>query len=95
MRGYTVSKDSKSGLWYAHMKGYTYVPVSGSFSEKKSEAIEYAKMYSGLSHKVEEIERQRKEKFQKEMELTEAEEYRLDHYWQLSCARNDNGINQI
>ena len=39
MRGYTVSKDSKSGLWYAHMKGYTYIPVSGSFSEKKSEAV--------------------------------------------------------
>ena len=77
MRGYTVSKDSKSGLWYAHMKGYTYVPVSGSFSEKKSEAMEYAKMYSGLPHKVEEIERKRKEKFQKEMELTEAEEVQI------------------
>ena len=73
MRGYTVSKDSKSGLWYAHMKGYTYVPVRGSFSEKKSEAMEYAKMYDGLPHKVEEIEQRRKEKFQKEMELTEAE----------------------
>lgn len=73
MRGYTVSKDSKSGLWYAHMKGYAYVPVSGSFSEKKSEAMEYAKMYSGLPHKVEEIEQRRKEKFQNEMELTEAE----------------------
>ena len=72
MRRYTVSKD-KSGLWYAHMKGYAYVPVSGSFSEKKSEVMEYAKMYSGLPHKVEEIEQRRKEKFQKEMELTEAE----------------------
>ena len=77
MRGYTVSKDSKSGLWYAHMKGYTYIPVSGSFSEKKSEAVEYAKMYDGLPHKVEEIEQRRKEKFQKEMELTEAEEIQI------------------
>lgn len=66
-RRYTVSKDAKSGLWYAHMKGYTYIPVAGSFSERKSEAIEYAKMYDGLSHKVEEIERKRHEKFKKEM----------------------------
>ena len=77
MREYTVSKDSKSGLWYAHMKGYSYIPVSGSFSEKKSEAKEYAKMYSGLPHKLEEIEQRRKEKFQKEMELTEAEEMQI------------------
>ena len=77
MRGYTVSKDMKSGLWYAHMKGYAYIPVCGSFSEKKSEAMEYARMYDGLSHKVEEIEQRRKEKFQKEMELTEAEEMQI------------------
>ena len=77
MRGYTVSKDTKSGLWYAHMKGYAYIPVSGSFSEKKSEAMEYAKMYTGLPHKVEEIEQRRKEKFQKEMELTETEEMQI------------------
>ena len=77
MKGYTVSKDSKSGLWYAHMKEYAYIPVSGSFSEKKSETMEYAKMYSGLPHKVEEIEQRRKEKFQKEMELTKAEEMQI------------------
>ena len=77
MRGCTVSKDSKSGLWYAHMKGYTYIPVCGSFSEKKSETMEYAKMYCGLPHKVEEIEQRRKEKFQNEMELTEAEEMQI------------------
>lgn len=77
MIGYTVSKDSKSGLWYAHIKGFSYIPVSGSFSEKKSEAMEYAKMYSGLPHKVEEIEQRRREKFEKEMELTEAEEIQI------------------
>lgn len=77
MRDYTVSKDKKSGLWYAHMKGYTYIPISGSFSGKKSEAIEYAKMYAGLPHKVEDIEQRRKEKFQKEMKLTEAEEIQI------------------
>lgn len=77
LKNYTVSKDSKSGMWYAHHKKFPYIPVSGSFSEKKSEAIEYAKMYSGLPHKVEEIEQKRKEKFQKEMELTEAEEMQI------------------
>lgn len=77
MRGYTVSKDTKSGLWYAHMKGYACIPVNGSFSEKKSESMEYAKMYAGLPHKVEEIEQRRKEKFQKEMELTETEEMQI------------------
>ena len=60
-------------MWYAHHKNFPYIPVSGSFSERKSDAVEYAKMYNGLSHKVEEIEQKRKEKFHKEMELTEAE----------------------
>ena len=69
MKNYIVSKDNKSGLWYAHMRGYSYIPVSGSFSEKKSEAMEYAKMYNLLPNKVEEIEQRRKEKFLKEMEL--------------------------
>ena len=58
----------KSGLWYAHMRGYQHVPVSGSFSEKRRDAAEYAKMYNGLPHKVEEIERKRREAFEKEME---------------------------
>lgn len=59
MRFYTVSKDTKSGLWYAHMKGFNYIPVWGSFSEKKSDAMEYAKMYDNLPHGVEEIEARR------------------------------------
>jgi len=62
-RKYTVSKDSKSGLWYAHMKGYAYIPVFGSFSKKKSEAMEYAKMYNLLPNKVEQIEKKRKAEF--------------------------------
>lgn len=37
MLRYVVSKDSKSGLWYAHAEGYAYIPVAGSFSEKKAE----------------------------------------------------------
>lgn len=77
MRNYTVSKDSKSGLWYAHMKEFPYVPVFGSFSEKKSEAMEYAKMYNGLPNKVEEIEQRRKEKIKMKMELTDAEEMQI------------------
>lgn len=58
-KGYTVSKDIKSGLWYAHMKGFLYIPISGSFCEKKSDAMEYAKMYNGLPHRVNEIEKRK------------------------------------
>lgn len=64
-RRYTVSKDQKSGLWYAHMKDFSYVPIAGSFSQNKGEAMEYAKMYNGLPHRAEEIERKRKESFLK------------------------------
>lgn len=67
MGNYTVSKDSKSGLWYAHHKNYSYIPVSDSFSEKKSEAMEYAKMYNGLPHKAEQIEERRKQKWMEEL----------------------------
>lgn len=58
-RRYTVSQDKATGLWYAHLKGYSYIPVFGSFSEKKSEAMEYAKMKDWLPNKVEEIEQRR------------------------------------
>lgn len=74
MKNYIVSKDSKSGMWYAHHKDYFYIPVSGSLSTKKSEAMEYAKMYNLLPNKVEEIEQKRKEEFENQMELTQAEE---------------------
>lgn len=73
MKQYTTSKDSKNGLWYAHQKGFSYIPIAGSFSEKKSDAMEYAKMYNLLPNKVEEIEK-KKEKFEKEMIMTEYEE---------------------
>ena len=66
-RRYTVSKDVKTGLWYAHHKKFPNMPVTGSFSEKKSEAMEYAKMYDYLPHKVEQIEQKRKLKFEMEM----------------------------
>lgn len=68
-RKYTVSKDAKSGMWYAHMEGFAYIPVCGSFSAKKSEAMEYAKMYNGLPNHVEKIEASRHERFIREMEL--------------------------
>lgn len=77
LKNYTVSKDSKSGMWYAHHKKFPYIPVSGSFSEKKTEAMEYAKMYNLQPNKVEEIEQRRKEKFKKRMELTESEEKQI------------------
>lgn len=57
---YTVSQDKKSGLWYAHLKGFDYIPYFGSFCEKKSEAMEYAKMLNGLPHNAEKVERSRK-----------------------------------
>ena len=52
MKKYVVSKDTKSGLWYAHREDLPHVPISGSFSEKKSESKEYAKMYMGLQNKT-------------------------------------------
>ena len=64
MGAYTVSQDPKSGLWYCHLKGFSYVPCMGSFCEKKSEAKEYAKMYNGLPHKVGEIEKRKKQKWE-------------------------------
>lgn len=36
------------------------IPVFGSISEKKADAIEYAKMYDYLPHKVEKIEQKRR-----------------------------------
>lgn len=67
MKGYIVSKDNKTGLWYTHMSGYVYIPVSGSFSEKKSEAMEYAKMMNGLPNKVEEIEKRKMKEFREQI----------------------------
>ena len=69
MEKYVVTKDTKSGLWYAHREDLPHVPISGSFSEKKSESKEYAKMYMGLQNKVEQIEENRRENFMKGMEL--------------------------
>ena len=57
MLKYVVSQDSKSKLWYCHKEGFAYVPCFGSFCERKSDAMEYVKMYNGLPHKVEQIER--------------------------------------
>ncbi len=67
MKGYIVSKDNKTGLWYTHMSGYVHIPVSGSFSEKKSEAMEYAKMMNGLPNKVEKIEKRKMKEFREQI----------------------------
>jgi hypothetical protein len=64
---YEVSQDKKSKMWYCHMKGYSYIPCFGSFCEKKSESMDYAKMYNGFSHRVTEIERKRYERGVKRM----------------------------
>jgi hypothetical protein len=43
-KGYTVSQCPQSKLWYAHMVGYSYIPVMGSFSDSKREAQKHAKL---------------------------------------------------
>lgn len=60
-RRYTVSKD-KSGVYYAHMKGYPNIPVFGSFGTKRV-ATEYARMMDYLPNKVAEIEARRQREF--------------------------------
>lgn len=62
---YIVSKDSKSGLYYAHMEGFPYILVQGSFCEKKADAREYAKMYNGLPNRVEQIESRKRVEFKR------------------------------
>lgn len=44
------------------MKGFPYIPIMGSFCENKNEAMEFAKMYAGLPHRVSEIEKKRNAK---------------------------------
>ena len=65
MNNYTVSKDILSGMWYAHHRNYSYIPVVGSFSERKSDAMEYAKMMNYLPNRVEEIEQRKHEAFER------------------------------
>ena len=50
-RVYTVSKDEKTGLWYAHKVGYPRIPVFGSFSKSKRTAQKYAANCMNLSLK--------------------------------------------
>lgn len=50
MRYYTVSKDDY-GRWYCHMVGFSYVPVFGSFSKKKHDALQWAANSMALTYK--------------------------------------------
>lgn len=47
--GYTVSKE-KGGQWYCHQIGFPYVPVFGSFGDKKK-ALHVAAEMCGLPYK--------------------------------------------
>lgn len=47
--GYTVSKE-KGGQWYCHQVGFPYVPVFGSFGDKKK-ALHVAAEMCGLPYK--------------------------------------------
>ena len=51
---YTVSQDKDSGLWYAHMVGYPYIPVMserGTFHKTKRGALAVAADSMGLPYK--------------------------------------------
>ena len=50
-RIYTVSKDEKSGLWYAHKAGFSWIPVFGSFRKSKRAAQRIAADCMALSLK--------------------------------------------
>jgi len=50
-RTYTVSKDEKSGFWYAHKVGFSRIPVFGSFSKNKKEAQKHAANMMGITLK--------------------------------------------
>ena len=51
MMEYVVSQHRESGLWYAHMEGYSYIPVLGSFSETRAGAVEWAAASMGMTLK--------------------------------------------
>ena len=63
MKKYVVSYDQNSKQYYAHMEGYNYIPVSGSFCENRRDALEYAKMMMCLSNRVQQIEDKKREGF--------------------------------
>lgn len=46
---YTVSKE-KGGQWYAHQVGFPYIPVMGSFGDKKK-SLHVAADCMGLPYK--------------------------------------------
>ncbi len=51
-RVYTVSKDEKSGLWYVHMAGYSYIPCFGTFHKQKKSAQKDAAMWMGIPYET-------------------------------------------
>ena len=63
-KNYTISNDH-GDVWYAHMIGYDYIPVLGSFGTKW-EAQQYARMYNNLTNKVTEIEAKRRVAYERE-----------------------------
>lgn len=50
-RHYTVSKDEKSDLWYAHKAGFPWIPVLGTFSKTKRAAQKHAANLMAISLK--------------------------------------------
>ena len=50
-RTYTVSKEERSGLWYAHKAGFSRIPVFGSFRKNKRAAQRIAANCMAISLK--------------------------------------------
>ena len=53
-KAYTVSKDKKTGLWYAHKIGFSYIPVMserGTFHKTKKGALQVCADMMGLPYK--------------------------------------------
>ena len=51
-RVYTVSQEPKSGLWYVHMVGYSYIPCFGTFRKTKKNAQKAAAEWMGIPFEV-------------------------------------------
>lgn len=69
MMNYTVSKDSKSGMWYAHAKGYADIPVAGSFSKKNLKQVNTLKCIICFLTKLNKLNREEERNFLRNMDV--------------------------
>ena len=50
-KGYVVSKTKDGEYWYAHRVGYPNIPIFGSFTKKKTEALHTCADWMALTYK--------------------------------------------